>query len=51
MKSPRQYRIKLMTQIGPITVNYFDSQPLHVFESEILAKYGHFITLSAEEVI
>lgn len=51
MKTPKQYRITLMTQVGQITVNYFDSQPLNVFENEILAKYGHFITLKAEEII
>ncbi len=51
MKTPRQYRIKLMTQIGLITVNYFDSQPLHVFEGEILAKYGHFVTIEAKEIV
>ncbi len=51
MKTPRQYKITLLTQAGQITVNYFDFQPLTAFENEIIAKYGSFVTLKAEEII
>ena len=42
------YEIKLLTSQGPKTVIYDGSKPLNIFESELTAKYGMFITLSSK---
>lgn len=46
----KKYKIYLMTEKGPVMVEYCDSQPLAEFEDEILAKYGTFTTLYSQEI-
>jgi len=46
----KTYKIALLTDAGPVTEIYKDSQPLDEFEAEMITKHGKFITLYSQEI-
>lgn len=45
-----KYLITLLTAKGPKTVVYDGIKPLNIFENELTALYGSFITLSSKQI-
>lgn len=47
MENTKQYKIKILTSRGPVTIFYNDTEPMEQFEQRIIKQYGKFVQVSA----